>query len=366
MKKKEEKKKKRKLKKKFILLLCLIIVVIILINPVTSIIKLKSKGYSLISSFKIYTIGETSRVLDSDYSKTLDKVIDMKIFNKKYVGNYLKTDYYEYDDFFINMNNWFDLGYVTDDVNIINKWDSKELNDKVSEKLIKDIAKYLEYKFFKVDKFDRYLNYYNGDYKDTIVRVNIGLDKNFYEDPEIIKEYSTDVIVNKYNKLDSSFEPTKLVELDNCSVGGEYLAEEAKKAYDKLCTASLKDGLRIGVTSAYRSYSDQQGVYATYLKSNGEEYVSQYVATPGYSEHQTGLALDVKSMVASPFKTTKEYTWMTKNAYKYGFILRYPDDKEDLTGYNPEAWHFRYVGEKIAKYIYENDITYEEYYAMFM
>ena len=239
-------------------------------------------------------------------------------------------------------------------------------NKKISEKYIKDIATYLGFDYFKVDKLDRYLNYFNGDYKDTIIKVNIGLDKAFYEDPEIITEYTTDVIVNKYNKLDASFEPKKLVELDRCSDGGHYLAEEAKLAYDKMCTASLKDGMKLGVTSSYRSYSSQENVYATYLKSNGQEYVDQYVATPGYSEHQTGLALDVKSTVSSPFKKTKEYTWMINNAYKYGFILRYPEEKENITGYNAEAWHFRYVGEEIAKYIYENDITYEEYCATFM
>ena len=194
----------------------------------------------------------------------------------------------------------------------------------------------MEFTFFKVEKLDRYLNYFNGDYKDTIVRVNIGLDKKFYEDPNVIKEYSTSVIVNKYNKLDSTFTPSKLVELDKCSSGGEYLAEEAKLAYDNLCTASLKAGLKLGV------------------------------ATPRYYEHQTGLSLDVKSTVSSPFKKTKEYTWMIKNAYKYGFILRYPENKEDITGYNAEAWHFRYVGEEIAKYIYDENITYDEYYAIFM
>ena len=359
-------KKKRKVKKKLVLFIILTVLIILLINPVSNIIKLKMKGYSFASSFKIYTIGETKRILDSDYSKTLDKAVVDSNFEKKYINDYLVITYYDYDDFLINIKTWLDMGYISSDVNNINKWNDTELNIKVSEKLIKDISSYLGFNYFKVEKLDRYLNYFNGDYKDTIVKVNIGLDKKFYEDPNIIKEFSASVIVNKYNKLDSTFTPTKLVELDKCSDGGEYLVEEAKLAYDKLCTASLKEGLKLGVTSSYRSYEDQQGVYASYLKSNGKEYVSQYVATPGYSEHQTGLALDVKSNVGSPFKKTKEYTWMTKNAYKYGFILRYPDNKEDITGYSAEAWHFRYVGIEAAKYIYDEKITYDEYYAMFM
>ena len=360
------KKKKTKIKRKFIVVLILLIAIILLINPVTSIIKLKVKGYSFASSFKIYTTGETKNILDRDYSKTLDKVIDSKYFEKKHINNYFDVNYYEYEDFLINLKTWLDMGYLSTDVNSINKWNNTELNIKVSEKYIKDISNYLDYTFFKVEKLDRYLKYFNGDYKDTLVKVNIGLDKKFYEDPNIIKEYSTSVIVNKYNKLDSTFTPTKLVELDKCSDGGQYLEEEAKLAYDKLCAASLKEGLKLGVTSSYRSYESQQGVYASYLKSNGKEYVSQYVATPGYSEHQTGLALDVKSKVSSPFKTTKEYIWMLNNSYKYGFILRYPDNKENITGYSPEAWHFRYVGIEIAKIVYDEKITYDEYYAMFM
>ena len=363
---KNVKKKKRKIKKKMILILSLIIVVVMLIHPVTNITKLKMKGYSFGSAFKIYTLGESSRVLNEEYSKTLDKIIGKDEFEKKYIGSYLSTDYYEYEDFFINLKTWLNLGYVPNDINVINKRNDKELNKKVSEKYIKDITSYLEFAFFKVDKLDRYLNYFNGDYQDTIVKVNIGLDKMFYEDPNIIEEYTPEVIVNKYNKLTKTFVPNKLVELDKCSDGGQYLAEEAKLAYDKLCSASLKEGLKLGVTSSYRSYESQEGVYASYLKSNGQEYVDKYVATPGYSEHQTGLALDVKSTVSSPFKKTKEYTWMINNSYKYGFILRYPEEMENITGYSAEAWHFRYVGEEAAKYIYENKITYEEYYAMFM
>ena len=124
--KKEKEKKKFKFKKKFVMLIALLIVIVMLINPVTSMIKLTMKGYSFMSSFKIYTMGETSRVLDSEYSKTLDKVIGTDYFDKKYVGNYLDTDFYEYTDFLSNMKTWFDLGYVPNDVNVVNKRNDAE------------------------------------------------------------------------------------------------------------------------------------------------------------------------------------------------------------------------------------------------
>lgn len=356
---------KKKIKYKNIIIL--IALLLLILFPVRSIFCIKIKGYTISNSFKIYFNGLKGKVLDNDYSKTLDEVIKRGDLIKDNLDNYFEIDYYSYDLFTDNINNWLEMGYLTSDINNINKKEDTSLNKKVSETYIKDISKYLEYDFFKTDKIDRYLSYFNGDYKDTIVKVNIGLDKNFYEDPNIVEKYSIDVLTNKYNKLSKTFEPKDLTKIDKClgSNNIEYLSKEAKDAYDLMCEESIKDKVNLGVTSAYRSYEDQENVFNYYLKNNGVEYASKYVAQAGYSEHQTGLALDIKSTVGSPFKTTKEYTWMINNGYKYGFILRYPEGKENITGYSPEAWHFRYVGVDIAKYIHDNDITYDEYYAMF-
>ena len=88
----------------------------------------------------------------------------------------------------------------------------------------------------------------------------------------------------------------------------------------------------------------------------------------GYSEHQTGLALDIVTYGASmdTFENTDEFKWLSDNAYKYGFILRYPKGKEKLTGYSYESWHYRYVGKDVAKKIHDLDITYDEYYAYYI
>ena len=360
------KKKKIKVKKKSIIIILLLILIIVSYNPVKSIIQLKNLGYKFSSAIKIYRDGLKEEVLNNDYSMTLDNIITTDYYDESKITAYFSIKYLEYDDFNININKWLKLGYSSTDINYVYKINNDELNKKISEKYIKDITNYLSYDYFKVDKLDRYLNYFNGDYSDTIIKVNIGLDKEFYKDPVIVKDYSIDVIVNKYNKLDASFVPKDITELTKCSEKGQYLALDAKLAFDKMCDASIKDGMNLGVTSSYRSYDDQNKIYNSYLKSNGQDSVNKYVAFPGYSEHQTGLALDVKSVVASPFKSTKEYKWMLDNSYKYGFILRYSKDKEDITGYNAEAWHFRYVGIDRAKYIHENGITYEEYCAIFM
>ena len=94
----------------------------------------------------------------------------------------------------------------------------------------------------------------------------------------------------------------------------------------------------------------------------------KYTARPGYSEHQTGLAIDVKdgSGQYAFFKNSDEYKWMKDNAHKYGFILRYPEGKEHITGFSFEAWHYRYVGVDVATFIYENDLTFDEYHMMYI
>ena len=105
------------------------------------------------------------------------------------------------------------------------------------------------------------------------------------------------------------------------------------------------------------------------VRIDGVEAADTYSARPGFSEHQLGYSIDLTNGESVPFEefhNTKEYEWLKDNAYKYGFILRYPKDKEYITGYIFEPWHIRYVGYDIAKYIYENNITYEEYYAYFI
>lgn len=357
-------KKKIKIKKSSIIILIVLLFLsnYLLFGP----LKIKFKGYSLVSSYRLYFSSVKSETLDNDYSQVLDEIIGTKYFDKKYINEYFEIDYYDRETFNEFITNFLNNGYDTSTINKINKLDNTELYKIANTKKSENLPKYIDYSYFKPKYFDRYEAYYNGDYSDTLIKVNIGLDKKPIEEATLVKDYSTTMIVNKYNKLDNDFVPPDLTELDNCSSGGDYLTKEAKLAYDELCKASIEAGLNLGTTSSYRSYKDQEDTYNYYLRVNGKDYVSKYVATPGYSEHQTGLALDVKSVYSSPFKTTKEYKWMIENAYKYGFILRYPEGKEDITLYNSEAWHFRYVGKDAAEYIKENNVTYEEYCAIFM
>ena len=146
------------------------------------------------------------------------------------------------------------------------------------------------------------------------------------------------------------------------------LVSNAKNSFEKLAEQAKKDGYPVIAMSSYRSYEYQVNLYNRYVASDGVEAADTYSARPGYSEHQTGLCVDVYDgkIDYTNFEDSASFKWMQDNAYKYGFILRFPKDKTNITGYQYESWHYRYVGTKIAKYIHENDITLEEYYAMFI
>ena len=189
--------------------------------------------------------------------------------------------------------------------------------------------------------------------------------KNHMIEIEQLDDYKY-ILVNKENRLSKNFKPSNLVEVKKCSQGKFYLEEETAKAYQQMCLDSIKEELNFSINSAYRSYDEQKKLYKEYLKIYGKDYVDKYVAVAGYSEHQTGLAIDLESLDYDFFKYSKEYLWVKENAHNYGFIIRYQEGKEDITGYSAEEWHIRYVGKKVAKYIYENNIAFEEYYNLFL
>ncbi|MBK3494532.1 M15 family metallopeptidase [Viridibacillus sp. YIM B01967] len=144
-------------------------------------------------------------------------------------------------------------------------------------------------------------------------------------------------------------------------------SDEARAAFEELKAAALLDGFTLSAFSTYRSYDRQVELYANYVNRDGREAADTYSARPGYSEHQTGLAFDIGEVgneqyfADNGFATTAAGKWLAKNAHTYGFVMRYPKGKEDITGYMHESWHFRYVGKDIATDIYKNNSTLEEY-----
>ena len=143
----------------------------------------------------------------------------------------------------------------------------------------------------------------------------------------------------------------------------KYLRSVAKEAFEKLSYDASLLGYRIIATSAYRDYKYQEELFNYYVTEKGLDYALMCSAKSGHSEHQTGLAVDVEgsNFDYDEFENSEEFNWMSKNAHKYGFILRYPKGSEHITGFKYEPWHYRYVGIDAATYIYENNITLEEY-----
>ena len=183
---------------------------------------------------------------------------------------------------------------------------------------------------------------------------------------------SKTVIVNKEYPISSGYKPDDLVVPDvDFSFDYEdekrYLRKEAAEALEDMFSDAGENGHILLATSGFRSYGRQTTLYNYNLMQKGYEYTNIYSAKPGTSEHQTGWAIDITCDSADgkltvEFANTKEGKWVAKNCYKYGFVLRYPKDKEKVTQYGYEPWHFRYVGYSLAKYLTENNLTLDEYY----
>lgn len=202
----------------------------------------------------------------------------------------------------------------------------------------------------------------NSDDKETTEQQPKSFNKTKYstDDPSSIW-----VIVNKQRPLDPlAYEPSDLVSIGN----GHRLRQEAATALQQLIGAAKAEGHAIAGLSGYRSYSRQQTVYNREVATYGQAVADTQSAKPGYSEHQTGLAVDVGGggcNIDDCFGNTKEGKWVAANAYKYGFIVRYVPGKEDVTGYRAEPWHIRYIGVELATEMRESNIqTLEEFFGL--
>ncbi|WP_165843801.1 M15 family metallopeptidase [Planococcus halotolerans] len=170
------------------------------------------------------------------------------------------------------------------------------------------------------------------------------------EEPTVVNGI---LLANKQNPLPSDYAPG--------------VNPEAQSAFDAMRAEALKSNIDLTAFSTFRDFARQKQLYEGYVAKDGQEKADRYSARPGFSEHQTGLAFDIgesgaeQHWAAASFGDTEAGKWVAENAHRFGFILRYPEGKEQLTGYMHESWHFRYVGKEVAKEIYDEKITLEEY-----
>lgn len=176
------------------------------------------------------------------------------------------------------------------------------------------------------------------------------------------------ILVNKTNTVSKDYVPNDLVVPKirfNGDVANKYVVSEVATALEDMFTDAKKENIVLLGVSGYRSYAYQDNLYKNKVKTKGKAYANKYVALAGASEHQLGLAMDLVSTeyttLDKGFANTKAYKWLEENMQDYGFILRYTEGKEDITGYAFEPWHIRYVGIEAAKDIKAKGVTLEEY-----
>ena len=175
------------------------------------------------------------------------------------------------------------------------------------------------------------------------------------------------ILVNKDNPLPRAHIPNNLVEVNSNYKDNIKLDKRAYESFIILQKEALKNNYHIDIESGYREYDYQEKIYKKLVQEKGYSYAITRIAEPGKSEHQTGLAIDFciyrdnKCYIENEIKDLEETKWVHKNAPKYGFILRYPEGKEDITKYSYEPWHLRFVGE-LSQTISNNKMTLEEYY----
>lgn len=157
------------------------------------------------------------------------------------------------------------------------------------------------------------------------------------------------VVINKSYPAEESYAPEQ--------------SPDAEKAFEKMQKAAAQDNISLKIVSGYRTYDYQKQLYQNYVQRDGKQLADTYSARPGHSEHQTGLAFDLNN-ASDSFAGTKEAAWIADNCCKFGFIVRYPADKTDITGYEYEPWHVRYVGKELAEYLYDNNLCLEEYFGI--
>lgn len=265
-------------------------------------------------------------------------------------------------------------GYNGEEVEYLLRQDDKIKDTLLEKEYNEKIIPFLKEKYFILKNLDTYLNYYiknnSLSLEEIVSIVNVGANNDHYDNANKTNTNNyNQMIVNKYNYLTEEFEAKEIVDVKNWYCYGENKAnKEAYEHFIDMFNAAKDQNLKIIISSGYRAYQDQKETYDDYVDRYGAKKADSLAARPGYSEHETGLALDITTGGATKdtFDSTDEFKWLQENSYKYGFILRYPKGKEKITGFDYEPWHYRYVGIELAEKVYKSGLTYDEYYAYYL
>lgn len=326
-------------------------------------IKYSKEAVTLMKEKKIYNF-----LKQKEYNKTIETMLMASEFNEKYVNDYAEINYTPKVEFPTLVNTFLQKNYSPLEINNILEYLSDKNINKLKNLDYIDLGDFVKVSNIEIENIERYKNYQNTNQtnlEDTVTKVNIGLDHEFYSEiKQIDNPNSITVLVNKYRALPDDYIPNDLTSL---SINPNMkLRSIAAIAYENLQSAAILDNIKIIPFSTYRTKDYQNKLYTKYSESEGSTLADTYSARPRHSEHETGLAVDVRSESLLDNLTENDYRWMLNNSYKYGFIVRYAYATSAITGYIEEPWHLRYVGIKVATDIHDKNITFDEYYDLYL
>ena len=294
-------------------------------------------------------------------------LVSIIVFSIKMISdyNYKKTDEYKL----------LNVGYNEEEIKVIkDKLSDDKIESLLKVKYNKNIVLFIKEKYFIYKNLSKYLDYKSKNKDDTFTHivaiVNTEADVEWLDNE---KETDTSknelMLVNRLYGLSKDYEPDDIIDVTvSISYSGVKISKSILSNIEELISAAKDEGYIFVLSDGYRSYADQEKMFNNYKNSYGYEEADKNVARPGHSEYQTGISFQIVpyNKVFDKPRESKEYLWLKDNAYKYGFIFRYPEDKKDITLFDSYTWRLRYVGTDVASIIKNEKICFEEYYAYFV
>ena len=285
----------------------------------------------------------------------------------KLVNNYKYKQSYDYK---LSL-----VGYKEDEVKTIkDKLNNGEIDNLMELKYDKNIVKFMNEKYFIYKNLSKYLEYKKDNklesYTNIVTIINTEANIDWFDNTK-----ETDIskkelmLVNRLYGLSKDYEPDDIIDVPSqYAYTGVKISNSIMDNIVALIDAASDEGYTFVLADGYRSYSEQESIFERYKNAYGYSEADRIAARAGHSEYQTGISFTIVPLYKEYDKPKEslEYKWLSDNAYRYGFIFRFPEDKTDITGFEASTWRLRYVGNEAANIIKSENICFEEYYAYFV
>ena len=285
----------------------------------------------------------------------------------KLVNNYKYKQSYDYK---LSL-----VGYKEDEVKTIkDKLNNEEIDNLMELKYDKNIVKFMNEKYFIYKNLSKYLEYKKDNklesYTNIVTIINTEANIDWFDNTK-----ETDIskkelmLVNRLYGLSKDYEPDDIIDVPSqYAYTGVKISNSIMDNIVALIDAASDEGYTFVLADGYRPYSEQESIFERYKNAYGYSEADRIAARAGHSEYQTGISFTIVPLYKEYDKPKEslEYKWLSDNAYRYGFIFRFPEDKTDITGFEASTWRLRYVGSEAANIIKSENICFEEYYAYFV